>query len=112
MSSPHPPRSLPRTLRELREAGFSPRSVREEMRANLETRLVEGRPLVNSVLGYEDSVLPQLETALLAGHDIILLGERGQAKTRMIRALVELLDEWLPIVAGSPVRDDPFAPIS
>jgi magnesium chelatase subunit I len=82
------------------------------MRANLETRLREGRPLVSSVRGYEDSVLPQLETALLAGHDVILLGERGQAKTRMIRSLVDLLDEWLPIVAGSPVRDDPFAPIS
>jgi magnesium chelatase subunit I len=82
------------------------------MRANLETRLREGRPLVSSVRGYEDSVLPQLETALLAGHDIILLGERGQAKTRMIRSLVDLLDEWLPVVAGSPVRDDPFAPIS
>jgi magnesium chelatase subunit I len=64
------------------------------------------------VHGYEDTVLPQLETALLAGHDIILLGERGQAKTRMIRSLVGLLDEWLPIVAGSEVRDDPFAPIS
>jgi magnesium chelatase subunit I len=86
--------------------------VREEMRANLEVRLRERRPLVSTVLGYEDSVLPQLETALLAGHDIILLGERGQAKTRMIRSLVELLDEWLPIVAGSPVRDDPFGPIS
>ena len=112
MSSPIAPATLPRTLRELREAGYTRRSVREEMRANLETRLVDGRPLVSSVLGYEDSVLPQLETALLAGHDIILLGERGQAKTRMIRALVELLDEWLPIVAGSPVRDDPFSPIS
>jgi magnesium chelatase subunit I len=63
-------------------------------------------------VGYDDTVLPQLETALLAGHDIILLGERGQAKTRIIRSLVELLDEWLPIVAGSDVRDDPFAPIS
>jgi len=63
-------------------------------------------------LGYEDTVLPQLETALLAGHDIILLGERGQAKTRIIRSLVELLDEWLPIIEGSDVRDDPYAPIS
>ncbi len=112
MSSPSAPATLPRTLGALREAGYVRRSVREEMRANLESRLVEGRALVSSVLGFEDSVLPQLETALLAGHDIILLGERGQAKTRMIRALVELLDEWLPIVAGSPVRDDPVAPIS
>jgi len=64
------------------------------------------------VLGYDDTVLPQLETALLAGHDVIFLGERGQAKTRVIRSLVELLDEWLPIVAGSEILDDPFAPIS
>jgi magnesium chelatase subunit I len=86
--------------------------VREEIRQNLEARLAAGLALTSSVLGYEDTVLPQLETALLAGHDIILLGERGQAKTRIIRSLVELLDEWLPIVAGSDVRDDPFAPIS
>ena len=72
----------------------------------------DGIALTSDVLGYEDTVLPQLETALLAGHDIILLGERGQAKTRMIRSLVELLDEWLPIVEGSEIRDDPFAPIS
>jgi magnesium chelatase subunit I len=64
------------------------------------------------VRGYDDTVLPQLETALLAGHDVILLGERGQAKTRLIRALVELLDDWIPIVAGSPVRDDPLRPVS
>ena len=89
-----------------------PRSVREEIRANLEQRLSDGVALTSDVLGYDDTVLPQLETALLAGHDIIMLGERGQAKTRMIRSLVELLDEWLPIVQGSEVRDDPFAPIS
>ena len=86
--------------------------MREEIRANLEQRLADGLPLTSDVLGYEDTVLPQLETALLAGHDIILLGERGQAKTRMIRSLVDLLDEWLPIVEGSEIRDDPFAPIS
>ena len=112
MSTPHAPTSLPTTLGALRASGFARRSVREEMRANLERRLAEGRPLAPTVLGYEDSVVPQLETALLAGHDIILLGERGQAKTRLIRSLVELLDEWLPIVEGSEVRDDPFAPIS
>src|SRR3546814_5136432 len=63
-------------------------------------------------MGYEDTVLPQLENALLAGHDVIFLGERGQAKTRMIRALTDLLDEWMPIVAGSEINDDPFAPVS
>ena len=64
------------------------------------------------MLGYEDTVLPQLENALLAGHDVIFLGERGQAKTRMIRALTDLLDEWMPIVAGSEINDDPYAPVS
>lgn len=112
MKTPTAPLDLPTTLGALRASSYEPMSVREEMRANLEQRVAEGRPLTSAVLGYEDSVLPQLETALLAGHDIILLGERGQAKTRMIRSLVELLNEWLPIVEGSEVRDDPFAPIS
>jgi magnesium chelatase subunit I len=110
MTSAEPTR--PTTLGALRASGWQPRSIREEMRANLEVRLSEGQPLVAGVLGYEDSVLPQLETAILAGHDIILLGERGQAKTRLIRSLVALLDEWMPVVAGSDVRDDPYHPIS
>ena len=112
MSTPIHPSDLPTTLKGLRESGYESRSVREEIRQNLETRLAAGIALTSSVLGYEDTVLPQLETALLAGHDIILLGERGQAKTRIIRSLVELLDEWLPIIEGSDVRDDPYAPIS
>jgi magnesium chelatase subunit I len=112
MSHPLVPAELPRTLEALRESGWTSRSVREEMRANLEVRLANGQSLTPSVLGYDDTVMPQLETALLAGHDIILLGERGQAKTRLIRSLTELLDEWLPVVAGSDVRDDPTAPIS
>lgn len=112
MISPVVPTHLPTTLGGLRSAGFVARSVREEIRANLEERLRTGQALTSTVLGYDDTVLPQLETALLAGHDIILLGERGQAKTRVIRSLVDLLDEWLPIVEGSEVRDDPFAPLS
>jgi magnesium chelatase subunit I len=112
MSTPITPSELPTTLGALRTSNYQAKSVREEIRQNLEARLADGIALTASVLGYEDTVLPQLETALLAGHDIILLGERGQAKTRIIRSLVELLDEWLPIVAGSDVRDDPFAPIS
>jgi magnesium chelatase subunit I len=112
MNIPPAPAHLPATLAGLRDSGYAPRSVREEIRANLEERLRTGQALSSAVLGYEDTVLPQFETALLAGHDIILLGERGQAKTRMIRSLVELLDEWLPIVEGSEVRDDPFAPLS
>ena len=112
MTTPVAPSDLPATLGALRASGYVSRPVRAEMRENLEARLTAGQPLTATVLGYEDSVLPQLETALLAGHDVILLGERGQAKTRIIRSLVELLDEWLPIVAGSDVRDDPFRPIS
>ena len=112
MSTPLAPSDLPTTLGTLRASNYRPKSVREEIRVNLERRLADGLPLTSDVLGYEDTVLPQLETALLAGHDIILLGERGQAKTRMIRSLVGLLDEWLPIVEGSEIRDDPFAPVS
>ncbi|HEV3267895.1 MAG TPA: sigma 54-interacting transcriptional regulator [Acidimicrobiales bacterium] len=112
MNTPIPPSALPSTLAGLRASGYESRSIRDEIRRNLEDRLAAGVALTSSVLGYEDTVLPQLETALLAGHDIILLGERGQAKTRIIRSLVELLDEWLPIVAGSDVRDDPYDPIS
>jgi magnesium chelatase subunit I len=75
-------------------------------------RIAAGEPLFEGVLGYEDTVMPQLENALLAGHDVIFLGERGQAKTRMIRSLTNLLDEWMPVVAGSEINDDPYAPVS
>ncbi len=86
--------------------------VAEEMRKNTAARIAAGRSLVPGVLGFEETVVPQLENAILAGHDIILLGERGQAKTRVIRSLVGLLDEWLPIVAGSEIHDDPEHPVS
>lgn len=102
----------PTTLGELKASGWVSRPVKDEVRANAIERIVAGRPLVDGVLGYEDTVLPQLENALLAGHDVILLGERGQAKTRIIRSLTELLDEWMPIVAGSEINDDPYNPIS
>ncbi len=82
------------------------------MRANAIAALAEGRPLIDGVVGYDDTVLPQLANALLAGHDVIFLGERGQAKTRIIRSLVGLLDEWMPIVAGSEINDDPYRPVS
>ena len=84
----------------------------QEIRRNASARIAAGEPLVTGVLGFEDTVLPQLENAVLAGHDVILLGERGQAKTRIIRSLVGLLDEWLPVVAHSEINDDPFHPIS
>src|SRR5664280_606592 len=100
------------TLGRLRQAGWSSIPVAEEIRRNASARIAAGQPLVSGVLGFDDTVLPQLENAMMAGHDVILLGERGQAKTRTIRSLVGLLDEWLPIVAHSEINDDPFHPIS
>ena len=100
------------TLGALRQSGWIPISVADEIRRNASARIAAGEPLVTGVLGFEDTVLPQMENAVLAGHDIILLGERGQAKTRIIRSMVGLLDEWLPIVAHSEINDDPFHPIS
>jgi magnesium chelatase subunit I len=102
----------PATIAQLRESGWESRPVKEEIRANAVARIAAGEPLFEGVLGYEQTVLPQLENALLAGHDIIFLGERGQAKTRMIRSLTGLLDEWMPIIAGSEINDDPYAPVS
>ena len=102
----------PSTLGELRSSGWASRPVKEEVRANALARIAEGVPLVDGVVGYEDTVLPQLENALLAGHDVIFLGERGQAKTRIIRSLTSLLDEWSPVVAGSEINDDPYHPVS
>jgi magnesium chelatase subunit I len=102
----------PATIGQLRADGWESRPVKEEVRANAVARIAAGEPLFERVLGYEQTVLPQLENALLAGHDIIFLGERGQAKTRMIRSLTGLLDEWMPIIAGSEINDDPYAPVS
>jgi magnesium chelatase subunit I len=104
--------SRPATLGDLRASGWESRPVKDEIRANAVLALAEGRPLVDGVIGYEDTVLPQLANALIAGHDVIFLGERGQAKTRIIRALCGLLDEWMPIVAGSEINDDPYHPVS
>jgi len=100
------------TLGQLRESGWEPLPVKEELRRNAAARIAAGRPVVEGVLGYDDTVLPQLENALLAGHDMVFLGERGQAKTRIIRSLTELLDEWIPVVAGSEINDDPYRPVS
>ncbi len=86
--------------------------MREEMRRNAIARIRGDVPIMEGILGYENTVVPQVENALIAGHDLILLGERGQAKTRMIRSLTELLDEWMPVVAGSEINDDPYAPVS
>ena len=104
--------SLPTTLGALRTSGWQSIPVKEELRRNAVARISAGQQLFEGVLGYEDTVMPQLENALLAGHDVIFLGERGQAKTRMIRSLTGLLDEWMPIIEGSEINDDPYNPVS
>src|SRR5579875_3715366 len=104
--------SRPATLGQLKERGWESVPVKEEVRRNAITRIAAGLPLVEGVPGYEETVPPQLENALLAGHDVIFLGELGHAKTRIIRSLTGLLDEWIPIVAGSEILDDPFRPVS
>ena len=104
--------SRPTTLGALRESGWVSRPIKQEIREHAVAKVAAGEPLFAGVEGYEDTVMPQLENALLAGHDVIFLGERGQAKTRMIRSLTGLLDEWMPIVAGSEINDDPYHPVS
>ncbi len=102
----------PQTLGELKASGYKVLSVKEEMRKNLIVKMRAGEELFPGIVGFEDSVIPQLQNALLSGQDIILLGERGQAKSRLTRALGALLDEEVPIVEGSEINDNPFAPIS
>ena len=102
----------PATLGQLIESGWRSAPVKEEIRRNAVAKIAAGEPLFEGVMGYEHTVMPQLENALLAGHDVIFLGERGQAKTRMIRSLTGLLDEWMPIIAGSEINDDPSHPVS
>jgi magnesium chelatase subunit I len=102
----------PRTVGDLRQSGYRPQSVKAEIRRNLIRRLERDEPIFPGILGYDDTVIPQIENALLSGQDIILLGERGQAKSRLARALVGLLDPETPALAGSEVNDDPFQPIS
>jgi magnesium chelatase subunit I len=101
-----------KTLGDLKSSGYQVRSVKEEMRENLIRSLREGRNVFEGILGYDDSVVPQIHNAILGRHDMILLGLRGQAKSRVIRMLPNLLDDFIPIVEGSDVNDDPFAPIS
>jgi magnesium chelatase subunit I len=107
-----PTANRPNTLGELRASGWRSRTVKEELRSNLLTRLGEGEAIFPGVVGFDDTVLPSVENAILAGQDLVFLGERGQAKTRMARLLIGLLDEALPVVRGGELNDDPYAPIS
>ncbi|RFU37977.1 magnesium chelatase [Actinomadura logoneensis] len=105
--------STPResTLGELRTSGHQYETVKEEIRRNLLHRLRSGQPRFPGIVGFDDTVLPHLERALLAGHDLVLLGERGQGKTRLIRTIAGLLDEWTPVVEGCEINDHPYAPV-
>jgi magnesium chelatase subunit I len=107
-----PSAERPATIAELRASGWRSRTVKDELRANVLARLADGREILPGIVGYEDSVIPAIENAILAGHDLVFLGERGQAKTRMARLLIGLLDEWLPVLRGGELNDDPYAPVS
>ena len=109
--APPIPAHLPTDLGALRASGYEPRSVKAEIRANLLARLRDGQTTLPGIVGFEDTVGPQVERALLAGHDLVLLGERGQGKTRLLRSLTALLDEWIPVVDGCEINDEPTAPI-
>lgn len=101
-----------KTLGELKDSGYQPRSIKEEIRQNLIAKLKKGDTTFSGIVGYEDTVIPDVERALLSKHNILFLGLRGQAKTRMARQMVELLDEYIPCVAGSDINDDPINPVS
>ncbi len=102
----------PSTLGDLKQSGYQSISVKEEMRRNLIRKLRSGEPLFPGIIGFDETVIPQITNAILARHDFLLLGLRGQAKTRLARSLVSLLDEWMPVVRASPINDDPLNPIS
>ena len=99
-----------RTLGELEKQGYKVLSVKEEMRKNLISKLSRKETLFPGIVGYDQTVIPQIVNAVLAGQDIIFLGERGQAKTRIIRSLINFLDEEVPVIEGSEVNDNPFEP--
>jgi len=106
------PTPTPHTLGQLRESGHVQKSLRTELRDNLLAKLAAGEDPWPGLHGFDDTVIPQLERALLAGHDVVLLGERGQGKTRLLRSLVGLLDEWTPVIAGAELGEHPYDPIT
>src|ERR1700682_4469692 len=99
------------TVADLRATGHVRETVKQEMRRNLLTRLRSGEPLLAGIVGYDDTVLPQLANAVISGHDVILVGERDQAKSRIMRSLVSLLDPEVPAIAGCEINDHPYTPI-
>ena len=101
-----------KTLGDLKKQGYTPKSIKDELRDNLILKMKEGIPAFEGIHGFEDSVIPELERAILSKHNINLLGLRGQAKTKLARLMIQLLDEYIPVVAGSEINDDPLAPIS
>src|ERR1700750_864457 len=101
-----------KTLGELKKSGYKPKNVKEELRDNLIRKLRNKEITFPHIVGYEDTVIPDVERALLSRHNILFLGLRGQAKTRMARQMTELLDEYVPVVEGSDINDDPFHPIT
>src|SRR5919198_389723 len=101
-----------KTLGELGKSGYQPKSIKEEIRQNLIAKLKTKETTFPGIVGYEDSVIPDVERALLSKHNILFLGLRGQAKTRMARQMTELLDEYIPTIAGSEINDDPLKPVS
>ena len=100
------------TLKELKKTTYRPNSIQEELAQNLREKIKKGETTFEGLIGYENTVIPDIERAILSGHNINLLGLRGQAKTRLARQMTELLDEWIPVVAGSEINDDPLQPIS
>ena len=106
-----PTTKKPHTIRELRASKYQVVPIRDEMRRNLVRKLQQHEKLFPGIVGFEETVIPQIQNAILAGQDVILLGKRGQAKSRIIRALTSLLDDDVPVIAGCEINDHPFAPI-
>src|SRR5687768_8049566 len=102
----------PATVGQLKETGYRPSSVKDELRRNVIRKLQDGEELFPRIIGYRDSVIPQIVNGILSRHDLLFLGLRGQAKTRILRMLPDLLDEWMPVLVGPEINDDPVAPVT
>src|SRR6267378_8616384 len=108
---PKRPMKRPESIKSLKVSGYRPQTVKQEMRRNLVGMIERGENLFPGIVGYDKTALPQIENAIMSGHDFILLGLRGQAKTRILRALPGFLDEWIPAVEGCEIQDDPLHPV-